>query len=70
MTLNFLNTPCAEPAREDNEFGLCDDQDGKKAYSSIANKDNWIATVKNNRRIKLRFTAVDKCVIQDHEYKD
>ncbi|MFM9949614.1 MAG: hypothetical protein ACKV1O_16875 [Saprospiraceae bacterium] len=68
MSLNFLVTNCQEDARKDLVFGLCDNQDGKKAYSNTDAPANWIATVKNDHAIELVFTPIDKCIIHDHEY--
>jgi hypothetical protein len=34
----------------------------------VITRSKWIATVKNKRGVRLLFTAVDKCIIQDHEY--
>jgi len=69
MSLNFLVNQCQEPARQDLLFGLCDDQDGKKAYSNFDAPNKWIATVKNNSALALVFTPIDKCLIHDHEYR-
>lgn len=68
MSLNFLVNTCREPAREDLLFGLCDDQNGQKAYSNIDNPTKWIAKVKNDNAVTLVFTPIDKCIIHDHEY--
>lgn len=68
MSLNFLVTKCKEPERNDLLFGLCDDQNGKKAYSDTKDPSKWIATVKNDSALNLTFTPIDKCIIQDHEY--
>lgn len=68
MSLNFLVNNCREPVRKDLLFGLCDDQDGKKAYSNSDDPTKWIATVKNNNALVLAFTPIDKCVIHDDEY--
>jgi hypothetical protein len=70
MSINFALAACREPSRNDALFGICDDQDGTKAYTDTAHPDNWIATVKNDRNKDLVFTAVDKCLIQDHEQPD
>jgi hypothetical protein len=69
MSLNFLDTACAEQERFDLIFGLCDDQDGTKAYSNSENTESWIATVKNESAIGLIFTPVDKCLINDNEFQ-
>lgn len=68
MSLNFLENNCRENARKDLLFGLCDDQDGKKAYSNVDAPAKWIATVKNENAVELVFTPIDKCIIQDYEY--
>lgn len=68
MSLDFLNNACKEKVRYDVLFGLCDNQDSTKAYSTLANPDSWVATVKNDNKIGLTFTPIDKCLIQDHEY--
>jgi hypothetical protein len=68
MSLNFLINLCHERAREDVLFGLCDDQNGKKAYSDTDDPIKWIATIKNENAISLVFTPIDKCIIHDNEY--
>jgi hypothetical protein len=65
--MDFFNAVCQEPPRNTNLFGLCDDQLGGKAYSDIATPNNWVATVRNEKNKTLVFTAIDKCVIKDHE---
>jgi hypothetical protein len=68
MSLDFFQTKCQEPALNNIEFGLCDDQNGGKAYTDIHDQDRWIATVKNDNLQSIVFTAIDKCVIKDHEF--
>lgn len=68
--INFFRADCQYPAINVNEFGLCDNQDGTCAYPDIANQETWIATVKNDANFDIIFTAVDKCVFQDHEYRE
>jgi len=67
MKVNFLVNTCKEPARTDSIFGLCDDQNGEKAYSTIDNASKWIATVKNDKNIELVFTPIDNCLIKSYE---
>ncbi len=67
--MNFFDPQCQEPALNHTLFGLCDDENGKKAFTNIDKSDNWIATVKNDRSKMLVFTAIDKCVIKDVEEK-
>ncbi len=65
--MNFFDTQCQEPPIRHTLFGLCDDENGQKAYSNVDNPNSWIATVKNDKRKTLVFTAIDKCVIKDGE---
>jgi hypothetical protein len=69
MSLDFFQDKCQEPALNNVEFGLCDDQNGKKAYTDTVDRAKWIAIVKNDTQRNIVFTAVDKCVLFDHEYK-
>ena len=69
MRINFFEATCKEPPLKNELFGLCDNQNGTKAYTDIDNHVNWIATVKNDNKIELTFTAIDKCVIKDDEEK-
>jgi hypothetical protein len=57
-----------EPPTKDIIFGICDDQNGQKAYIDRSDKDKWIATVFNERSFQLIFTAIDKGVINDNEH--
>lgn len=65
--MNFYENSCQEPPLDEALFGICDDQNGAKAYTDVNNSDKWIATVKNENHRHLVFTAIDKCVIKDHE---
>ena len=63
MSVNFLLNPCSEKARNDKEFGICDDQDGGKAYTTDTNSDDWVANVSNENQADLTFTPIDNCII-------
>jgi hypothetical protein len=69
MSVNFFEPNCQELVINQSVFGLCDNQDGTKAYTNanILDADKWIATVKNDEKINLIFTAIDKCVLKDGE---
>lgn len=67
MKLNFFNFQCQEPPIANSEFGICDDENGEKAYIDKTNSRKWIATVKNNKKIVLTFTAIDKCIFHDND---
>lgn len=65
--MDFFQSICQEPPLNHSLFGLCDDQNGRRAYTDVKNQRKWIATVKNDKNKSLIFTAIDKCVIKDHE---
>ncbi len=65
--MNFFDAACQEPPINHAEFGLCDDQDGTKAYTNLADSAKWVATVKNRNQKELVFTAIDACVINGAE---
>ncbi|HHE07959.1 MAG TPA: hypothetical protein ENL01_03560 [Chlorobaculum parvum] len=65
--MNFFDSACQEPARKDCLFGLCDDQDGTKAYTNTNDPSKWVATVQNDSKVELTFTAIDNCVIMSNE---
>lgn len=69
MSINFFEPTCQEPAFNSVLFGLCDDQNGTKAYTNVNDQTKWIAVVKNENGKNLIFTAIDKCVIKDNEQK-
>lgn len=65
--MDFFEPTCQKPAINESIFGLCDDQNGTKAYTNIDDQTTWIATVRNDNNKNLTFTAIDKCVIKDNE---
>lgn len=60
--IDFFNSTCSEEPRRDALFGLCDDKNDEKAYSSIDETDVWIAIVHNERQIDVQFTPIDHCI--------
>lgn len=62
MSLDFFQSDCAESSRTNEHIGLCDDDDDSKAYSSIDNNHNWIATIHNSRNKAIVFTPIDNCI--------
>lgn len=54
---------CAEPPRTDAEFGICDPQDGSKAYTDVVDNNGWDATVINADQQEVTFTAIDNCMV-------
>ena len=61
MKINFFDTICQEQISA-LSFGLCDDQDGTKAYVDTQNSAKWIAVVKNDANLQITFTAIDNCI--------
>lgn len=62
MKTNFFETECKEPARTAILFGICDDDNSSKAYTSVENKNNWIAIIKNDKQKSVSFIAIDNCI--------
>lgn len=67
MSVVFLKSACSEPARTEELFGLCDDQDNTKTYSNVDDPNKWIARVSNLQQQGVVFTPIDNCIII---YKD
>ncbi len=65
--MNFFDAACQEPVLRHAKFGICDDQDGTKAYTDITDDTKWVATVKNSAQVDIIFTAIDACVIKSNE---
>ncbi len=62
MSVNFFESPCKEAPRTDLVFGICDDQNGQKAYTDTTTRSKWMATVKNNQPLEVVFTPIDNCM--------
>lgn len=62
MPINFFAPTCQEPSINAVRFGICDDQQGGKAYTNTADQDAWVATVENDRQEDITFTAIDQCI--------
>lgn len=63
MRVNFFETKCKESSRRDKLFGICDDQNGTKAYTNATDDAKWIARVINDNDLDISFTAIDNCII-------
>jgi hypothetical protein len=63
MSANFFETDCKESSRNEKQFGICDDQNGTKAYTDTTDNRKWIAKVTNNNDIDISFTAIDNCIV-------
>ncbi|OQP56037.1 hypothetical protein A4H97_20875 [Niastella yeongjuensis] len=70
MSLNFFRTDCQFPPITSERFGLCDKNDGTKAYPDTVNEPEWIATVGNPEHHTVTFTAIDNCVMKNTEYRE
>lgn len=62
MKTNFFETECQEDGRTATIFGICDDENGEKAYTDLADSNKWIAIVKNDIQKNVAFTAIDNCI--------
>lgn len=65
--MNFFDALCQQGPFNNEQFGLCDAPDAPVAWVDIENPPEWTATVKNPQQKNVTFTAIDKCVIKDHE---
>ena len=63
MSIDFFHNNCKENPRKEKLFGICDDQNGAKAYTDIANHEAWIAIVINDSEFDILFTAIDNCIV-------
>ena len=63
MNIDFFNTECKENIQNNLSFGICDKQDGTKAYTDINNKKDWIAIVENKKNKNIIFTPINNCII-------
>jgi hypothetical protein len=63
MSVNFFETDCKEESRNEKQFGICDDQNGTKAYTDTFDSTKWIAKVTNVKEIDVSFTPIDNCII-------
>jgi len=66
--VNFFDPACQSGPYTAVSFGICDPQDSTVAYVDLDNSGDWIASVDNPQGRAITFTAIDKCVIKDHEY--
>lgn len=62
MSVDFFNTACKETVRNNESFGICDNQDGSKAYTDIDKIEEWIASIANKNCIDIVFTPIDNCI--------
>ncbi len=62
MPIDFFKSTCQEQPIQAKAFGLCDNQNGEKAFTDLLDNNNWIAIVENNSQIPIKFTAIDNCI--------
>ncbi|WP_294296257.1 hypothetical protein [uncultured Chryseobacterium sp.] len=72
--INFFEEKFIQVPKNKKNFGLYDNEDGTPVYIIENNKEIWQAEVINDRGnngegYDIMFIAIDKCVIQDHEFK-
>lgn len=64
--IDFQKLECITEIIDKEEFGLCDDKE--IPYVDLNNPLKWIGIVKNQKRYKVIFTAIDNCIITDESY--
>lgn len=62
MKVDFFASRCEEATQTNKKFGICDDDDGSKAYTSTTNDTDWVATVINENEHEVKFSAIDNCI--------
>jgi len=62
MPIDFFQGACQEIQLNNCLFGICDDQNGLKAYTSLTYNEKWIAKVRNENNKEIVFTAIDNCI--------
>lgn len=62
MTIDFCSKHCTEPPRTNENFGICDEQDGSKAFTTVDKEIVWNANVVNPLMKKTQFIAIDNCL--------
>lgn len=63
MNVDFFDKKYCEPVRTDEAFGLCDDQNSTKAYSTTENPGKWMSTILNRNKTAIVFTPIDYNII-------
>jgi hypothetical protein len=61
MSIDFFQADCQDDTTA-SLFGICDNQDGSRAFIDTANQDEWIAKVLNDSSINVILTAIDNCI--------
>lgn len=62
MPIDFFIEPCQTANIRAERFGICDPQDGGKAYVDFDHEEDWVAVVENRSGEPLNFTAIDNCI--------
>lgn len=63
MSINFFEQQCKQVSRN-KLFGLCDDPPppNKPAYINENDGRKWIAVVNNEKKLEIKFVAIDNCI--------
>ncbi len=62
MPINFFKHDCQDRHVTDAEFGLCDEQNGQRAFVDRENRAAWVAVVENGNEHEITFTGIDNCI--------
>lgn len=63
MKIDFFKNNCSEPSRNNEIFGICDEDNQPVAFSDESNQEKWIAKVKNLDKKDIVFTPIDNCIL-------
>ncbi len=61
MIVDFFKPECQKTTNE-RKFGLYDAEDNTPVIIKLTDESSWNATVINNERKSVRFTAIDNCI--------
>lgn len=62
MKVDFYDENCQSDDIDHQLFGICDDENGERAYVSVDQDSQWIARVMNPSQLSMTFTAIDNCI--------
>lgn len=64
---DFFTNACKENPKNNVSYGICD-LPGGKAFTTTDDQEEWGATVKNESKQSISFTAIYKCLFSDNDF--